>query len=89
MQVSRHAGDAPRQNLSAFGDELAKEIRVLVIQRFNCDIDTTPRHRAIGATEVRSAFSGLRFHGAILLPDARYGVGGVDYIFSFPTGLGY
>ena len=78
MQVSRHTGDTPRQNLSAFGDEFAKEVRVLVIQRFNCDIDTTPRHRAIGATEIRSAFSGLRFHDTILLPDARCGVGGED-----------
>jgi hypothetical protein len=89
MQISGHAGDAPRQDLTAFGDKFAEQIGVFIIQCLDCDIDAPPRHGAIGATEIRSAFGGFRFHKTTLPHDAGYGVGGRDYIFSFPSGLGY
>jgi hypothetical protein len=62
VQVSGHAGDAPWQNLTTFGDKLTKQIGILVVQGLDCDIDATPGHGAVCAAEIRSAFSGFRFH---------------------------
>src|SRR5436309_1767249 len=51
VHVCRHASDAARKNLAAFTDEFFQEIGILVIDRFERDIDPTPWHGSIGATE--------------------------------------
>ena len=62
MQMRRHARHAARQNLAALGDEFFQEIGVLVIDRFERDVDPSPRHCAIGAAKSGAAFGGLGFH---------------------------
>src|SRR5438034_5292018 len=51
VHVCRHASDAARKNLAAFTDEFFQEIGILVIDRFERDIDPTPWHGWIAATE--------------------------------------
>ena len=62
MQMRRHTRHAARQNLAALGDEFFQEIGVLVIDRFDGDVDPAPRHGAIGAAKSGTAFGGLGFH---------------------------
>src|SRR3954453_14127402 len=66
VHVRRHASDAARQNLAAFGDKFTKQIRVLVIDRFRRDIDATAGHGAVGATKGRAAFGGFWLHGYLV-----------------------
>ena len=66
MQVRRHAGDAARKNLAAFGHEFLQEIGILIIDCFNGDVDATTRHRAIGTAEGGTAFGCFRLHGGLL-----------------------
>jgi len=62
VEMGRHAGDAARKNLAALGDEFLQEIGVLVIDRFDGDVDPAPGHGAIGAAKCRTAFGGLGLH---------------------------
>src|SRR5207247_1634631 len=55
VHVCWHTGHAARQNFPALSDEFFKEIGVLVIDCFESNIDPTPWHGAIGATERRTA----------------------------------
>jgi hypothetical protein len=65
VQIGWHAGYAARQDLAAFRNELAQEIRVFVIDRLKSDIDPAPRHCAIGSAEIRPSFSVFGFHGLL------------------------
>ena len=65
MQMRRHARDAARQNLAALGDEFFQEIGVLVIDRFERDVDPASWHRAIGAAKSGAAFGSLGFHAEL------------------------
>ena len=62
MQIGWHTGYPARQNLSAFRNEFAKQIRVLVIDRLESDINPAPGHRSIRAPKIGPSFSVLGFH---------------------------
>jgi hypothetical protein len=62
MQVRGHAGDATGKNFAALGDEFFQEIRILVIDSLNGDVDPAARHGAIRAAKSRTAFGGFRAH---------------------------
>jgi hypothetical protein len=90
MHVRGHSGDAAGKNLAAFGDEFLEEIGVLVINRFDCDVDSAPRHGSIGAAKSGTTFGGFWLHRAIIwFRDEVYAVLGKDYTFSFPAGLAF
>ena len=62
VQMRRHSGDAARKNLATFRDKLFQEIGILVIDRFEGDIDPTARHRPVGAAKSGTAFGCLGLH---------------------------
>ena len=62
VEMGRHAGDATGKNFAALGHEFFQQIGVLVIDRFNRDVDPAPRHGAVGTAESRSAFGSFRLH---------------------------
>src|SRR5437667_12621442 len=66
MQVRRHAGYATRKDLPALADKFFQQIGVLVIDRFDGDIDPAPRHGAIRAAERGTAFWGFWLHQLLL-----------------------
>ena len=66
MQLRGHARDAAGENFAAFGDEFFQEIRVLVVDRFDGDVDPAARHGTIGAAESGTTFGGLGLHGELL-----------------------
>jgi hypothetical protein len=66
MQMRRHAGHAARKDLAAFGYEFSQEIGILVIDRFDRDIDATPWHRPICAAKCGAAFGGFGLHTDLL-----------------------
>ncbi len=61
-----HASDAAGKNFAALSDEFFQEIRILVIDRLDGDIDSTARHGAIGAAESGTTFGGLGLHRQLL-----------------------
>ena len=63
MQMRWHTGDSTRKNLATFGHEFLQEIRILVVDCFNRDVDAAARHRAIGTTKGRAPFGRFRLHG--------------------------
>ena len=65
MESSGHACDATWKDLPAFGDEALEQIRVLVIDRLDVDIDSAARHRAVGAAEVGTALWSFGLHGVL------------------------
>lgn len=71
VHVRRHTRDSTRKDFSAFGNELLEKIGVLVVDSLSRNIDATTRHDAVCSTEIRSAFSGFRFHGLFGLPVQR------------------
>src|SRR5215467_4572376 len=87
VHVRRHASDTTRQDFPALGHKFFQQIRILVIDRFRRDIDSTSRHATIGAPESRAAFGGLWLHQISGSPDGGYVFSETDCIFSFPTGL--
>jgi hypothetical protein len=66
VHVGRHSGDAARQNFAAFGNEFSQEIGVLVVDRFDGDVDPAPRHGAIGTTKSGTAFGSFWLHRQLL-----------------------
>ena len=62
MEMGRHSGDAAGKNFAALGHEFFQEIGILVIDRFDRDVDPAPGHGAIGAAESGTAFGGLGLH---------------------------
>ena len=62
MHMRRHAGNAAGENFAAFGDKFFQQIGVFVIDRFDRDVDSPPRHRAIGAAKCGTAFGGFGLH---------------------------
>ncbi len=62
MQMRGHAGDAARKNLAAFRDEFFQEIRILVIDRLDRDVDPAARHGAIRASKCGTAFGSFGLH---------------------------
>ena len=62
MESGGHACDATWKDFPAFGDEALEQIRVLVIDRLDVDIDSAARHRAVGAAEVDRSLFGFRAH---------------------------
>jgi hypothetical protein len=83
MHMRRHTGHAARKNFAAFSHELLQKIGVLIINRFGCDIDATPWHRAIGTAKCGTAFGSLRLHSIISFRDEACAASGTDCIFSF------
>ena len=71
--MRRHSGDATWQNLAALGHKFFQQIGILVIDRFDSDVDAAARHRAIGAAESGTAFGGFWLHRQLL----RFAVEGV------------
>ena len=71
VHVRRHTRDSTRKDFSAFSNELLEKIGVLVVDSLSRNIDATTRHDAVCSTEIRSAFSGFRFHGLFGLPVQR------------------
>jgi hypothetical protein len=65
MQMRGHAGHAARKNLAAFGYEFSQEIGILVIDRFDRDIDAAPWHRPIGAAKCGAAFGRFGLHAGL------------------------
>jgi hypothetical protein len=68
VHVRRHTRDSTRKDFSAFGNELLEKVGVLVVDSLSRYVDATTRHDAVCSTEIRSAFSGFRFHGLFGLP---------------------
>ena len=66
VQLRGHARDATGENLAALGDKFFQEIRVLVVDRFDGDVDPAARHGTIGAAEGGTAFGGFGLHGELL-----------------------
>src|SRR6266850_4816511 len=62
VEMGRHPGHAPRENLAALAHEFFQKIGVFVIDRLDGDIDPSPRHGAIGATKSGTALGGLWLH---------------------------
>jgi len=62
VKMRRHAGDAAGKDLAALSDEFFQQVRILVIDRFDGDVDPAARHRAIGAAESGTAFGSLGLH---------------------------
>ena len=62
VEMGRHPGDAPRENLPALTDEFSQKIGVLVIDRLDGDIDPSPRHGAISAAKSGTTLGGLWLH---------------------------
>jgi len=62
MQVCRHAGHAPWKNLATLSYELFQQIGIFIINRFDRDVDTAARHRAIGTAKSGAAFGSFRLH---------------------------
>ena len=65
MESGGHACDATWKDLPAFGDEALEQIRVLVVDRLDVDIDSAARHRAVGAAEVGTALWSFGLHGVL------------------------
>src|SRR5437762_2640718 len=65
-QLRGHARDATGENLAALGDKFFQEIRVLVVDRFDGDVDPAARHGTISAAEGGTAFGGFGLHGELL-----------------------
>ena len=51
MEMGWHPGDPTWENLATFSHELLQKIRVLIIDRFNGDVDAPTRHGAVGAAK--------------------------------------
>ena len=65
MESGGHACDATGKNLPAFGNEALEQIRVLVVDRLDVDIDSAARHRAVGAAEVGTALWSFGLHSVL------------------------
>ena len=68
MEMRRHPGDPPGQNLATFGHEFFEQIRVFVIDRFGSNIDATAWHNPVRPSKIRSALGIFRFHYLFHLP---------------------
>lgn len=66
VHVCWHACHAARKNFAAFSDKFFQEIRIFVIDCFERDIDPTPWHRSIGATERGTALWRFWLHWWLL-----------------------
>jgi hypothetical protein len=62
MQMRRHAGNAAGEDLAALSDEFFQQVRILIIDRLDRDVDPAARHRAIGAAESGTAFGSFGLH---------------------------
>jgi len=62
VKMRRHAGDAAGEDLAALSDEFFQQVRILIIDRLDGDVDPAARHRAIGATESGTAFGSFGLH---------------------------
>ena len=67
MEMGRHAGDAAGKDLAAFGDELFQQIGILVIDRFDGDVDPAPGHGAVGTAKCGTALGGFGLHESYLV----------------------
>jgi hypothetical protein len=61
-----HSSDAAWKNFAALGDKFFEEIRILVVDRFNGDVDPAARHGTVGAAESGTALGGFGLHGKLL-----------------------
>jgi hypothetical protein len=66
MQMRRHASDAARENFAALGDKFFQHIRVFVINRFDRNVDSPPRHGAIRASKGGTTLGSFGLHGWLL-----------------------
>jgi hypothetical protein len=66
MQMRRHTGDTARKNLAAFGDKFFQHIRVLIIDRFDRDVDSPSRHGAIRPAKGGTTLGSFGLHGWLL-----------------------
>ena len=73
MQASGHASYAARQDFAAFGNKALEKIWVLVVDRFDIDIDAAAWHGPIGATEIGAALRSFGLH-VLLFDFAMKGV---------------
>jgi hypothetical protein len=68
VKVGRHTGDAPWENLTAFGNEFSEKVWIFVIDGFRRDIDATSGHSPIRAPKIRSTLCVFWFHWSLHLP---------------------
>jgi hypothetical protein len=62
VKMRRHASDAAGQDLAALSDEFFQQVRILIIDCLDGDVDPAARHRAIGTTESGTAFGSFGLH---------------------------
>src|SRR5204863_7298627 len=88
VHVSRHAGHASRQDLSALRHKFLQQIGIFIIDGFRGDIDAAPRHGAVGPAESGTAFGGLWLHdGLARLPVQCMPLQeGIVFLFLEPVG---
>src|SRR4029453_1084253 len=81
MQMRRHAGDAARENLAAFGDKFFQHIRIFVIDLFDRDVDSPSWHRAIRPSKCGTTLGSFGLHRWFpLFPDGGYDSSGVGCV---------
>ena len=86
MQASGHAGYAAWQDFAALGNKALEKIWVLVVNRFDIDVDAAAWHRAVGTAEIGAALRSFGLH-VLLFDFAMKGVAvemGVEF-FLFET----
>lgn len=66
MELSGKACYAAGKELPGFGNETLEDLRVLVVDGFQGDVDAAAWHRLVGAAEGRTTFWSLR-SGHVLL----------------------
>lgn len=62
VHVGRHASHPARKDFATLGDEFLQKIGVLVIDRFESNIDPAPRHGTVGTAEGGPALWGFWLH---------------------------
>ena len=60
--MRRHAGNTAGEDLAALSNEFFQQVRILVIDRLDGDVDPAARHRAIRAAESGTAFGSFGLH---------------------------
>jgi hypothetical protein len=74
--VGRHSCETARKNLAVLRYEFLQEVWIFPVDRFESDIHTTARHRAVGSAESRTAGGSFWLHvfGCERMSLARFAV---------------
>ena len=66
MKMRWHASDPAWEDLSTLSYETPQNLRILVVDLLQSDVDPAPRHDPVGPAEVRTALSGFGLHKRLL-----------------------